>query len=65
MRLSKPQIKALRQSNDWLLYSPDENGKFVSGATVDALIVRGMLSARFPNSITEKGEQYLEAMDAD
>lgn len=63
MRLSAAMIEALRDADACALYKRRESGRYVRSATVDALILRDLLSPRFPHAITDKGRAELRRID--
>lgn len=62
-KLSPAMLEALRGSQAGELFAPRENGTFVRRSTVDALINRDLIGARFPHFITDDGEALINSID--
>lgn len=65
MRLSNAMLNALRDADAGVLFHRREDGTFVRQSTVDALIMRDLLSPRFPNEITDEGRRTLVRAERD
>ena len=63
MKLTDPQVQALRAADDGNLYQKRPDGRYHSQATIDGLIFLGLISARFPNWVTVDGREVLRQVN--